>query len=197
MSLTVLKLQFVCVLPYTGKFSLDLRTRLRRTIEKNIPFCKLNVVFRSICRLGNLFRFKYSLEKKSSLEQSTPTRLVTAGYLLRRNVPKNFNRASEHMETSNLTGKRLKNAKELALSDNLLQCDSTITFDDFDILVSYSNKFKLLIQESLFIKRDKPATKSFPLDLFDQVLMVLMFTFDKKQNQFSIFNKKRSNIYEL
>ena len=49
------------------------------------------------------------------------------------------------METSNLTGKRLKNAKELALSDNLLQCDSTMTFDDFDILVSYSNKFKLLI----------------------------------------------------
>ena len=74
------------------------------------------------------------------------------------------------METSNLTGKRLKNAKELALSDNLLQCDSTITFDDFDILVSYSNKFKLLIKESLFIKRDKPVlnrtTNSFLLDLF-------------------------------
>ena len=67
-SLTVPKLRSVCVLPYTGKSSLDLRTRLRRTIEKNIPFCKLNVVFRSICRLGNLFRFKYSLEKKSSLE---------------------------------------------------------------------------------------------------------------------------------
>ena len=67
-SLTVPKLRSVCVLPYTGKSSLDLRTRLRRTIEKNIPFCKLNVVFRSTCRLGNLFRFKYSLEKKSSLE---------------------------------------------------------------------------------------------------------------------------------
>ena len=74
------------------------------------------------------------------------------------------------METSNLTGKRLKNAKELALSDNLLQCDSTMTFDDFDILVSCSNKFKLLIKENLFIKRDKPAlnrtTNSFLLDLF-------------------------------
>ena len=174
-SLTVPKLRSVCVLPYTGKSPLDLRTRLRRTIEKNIPFCKLNVVFRSICRLGNLFRFKYSLEKKSSLEQSTPIRLVTAGYLLRRNVPKFFTRASEHMGTSNLTGKRLKNAKESAISDHLLQCDSTITFDDFDILVSYSNKFKLLIKESLFIKRDKPVlnrtTNSFLLDLFHQVLM--------------------------
>ena len=63
-SLTVPKLQLVCVLPYKGKSSFDLRARLRRTIEKNIPFCKLNVVFKSTCRLCNLFRFKDSLEKK-------------------------------------------------------------------------------------------------------------------------------------
>ena len=63
-SLTVPKLQLVCVLPYTFKSSLDLRARLRLTIEKNIPFCKLNVVFISSCRLNTLFRFKDSLEKK-------------------------------------------------------------------------------------------------------------------------------------
>ena len=68
-SLTVPKLQLLCVLPYTGKSSLDFRARLRRTIEENIPFCKYNVVFRSICILGNFFRLKDSLErKKSSLE---------------------------------------------------------------------------------------------------------------------------------
>ena len=75
------------------------------------------------------------------------------------------------MRTSNLTGKRIKNAKESAISDHLLRCDSPITFDNFDILVSDSNKFKLLIKESLLIKLDKPVlnrtTKSFPLDLFD------------------------------
>ena len=63
-SLTVPKLQLVCVLPYTGKSSLDLRARLRCTIEKNILLCKLNVVFRSTCRLRNLFRFKDSLDEK-------------------------------------------------------------------------------------------------------------------------------------
>ena len=75
------------------------------------------------------------------------------------------------MGTLNLTGKRLKNAKESAISDRLLQCDSSITFDDFDILASDSNKFKLLIKESLLIKRDTPVlnrtTKKFPPDLFD------------------------------
>ena len=58
-----------------------------------------------------------------------------------------------------------------AISDPLLRCDFPITFDDFDILASDSNKFKLLIKECFLIKRDKPVlnrtTKSIPLDLFD------------------------------
>ena len=65
------------------------------------------------------------------------------------------------MGTSNLTGKRVKNAKELAISDHLLQCDSPITFTDFDTLASNSNKFKLLIKEYLLIKRDKPVLNDF------------------------------------
>ena len=52
------------------------------------------------------------------------------------------------MRTSNLTVKRIKSAKESAISDLLLQCDSPITFD-IDILASDSNKFKLLIKENL------------------------------------------------
>ena len=52
------------VLPYLGKLSLDLRTRLRRTIERDLPYCKLKVIFRSKCRLNTLFRSKDPLEKK-------------------------------------------------------------------------------------------------------------------------------------
>ena len=66
--------------------------------------------------------------------------------------------------------KHIKNAEELAISDNLLQCDSPITFEDYDILASDSNKFKSLIKEILLIKRDKPVlnrtTRSFRLDFF-------------------------------
>ena len=75
------------------------------------------------------------------------------------------------MGISNLTGKRLKNVKESALSDHLLQCNCTINFDSFDILAAESNTFKLLLRESLLIKCDKPilnrTIKSFPLELFD------------------------------
>ena len=76
-----------------------------------------------------------------------------------------FTRASKHVGTSNPAGKCIKNAKESAISDYLLQLDFPITFDDFDILAPDSNKFKLLIKESLLIKRGKPVlnrtTKSF------------------------------------
>ena len=63
------------------------------------------------------------------------------------------------MGVSNLTGKRLKNAMQSAISDHLLQCNCTINFDDFDILAAESNKFKLLLRESILIKRDKTDLK--------------------------------------
>ena len=60
------------------------------------------------------------------------------------------------MGISNLTGKRLKTVMQSAIPDHLMQCNCTINFDDFDILATESNKFKLLLRESLLIKRDKP-----------------------------------------
>ena len=61
------------------------------------------------------------------------------------------------MGTSNLTEKLITNAEESAMSDHLLQLNSPIIFDDFNILAFDSNKFKLLIKESLFVKCDKPV----------------------------------------
>ena len=70
------------------------------------------------------------------------------------------------MGVLNLTGKRVKNVKESAVSDHLLQCDCTIDFDNFDILACDTNSFRLLIKESLLIKRGKSvlnhAVMSFP-----------------------------------
>ena len=70
------------------------------------------------------------------------------------------------MGISNLTGKNVKNVKESAVLDHLLQCICAIDFDHFDVLVSDTNNFRLLIKESLLIKPDKPflnrTVKSFP-----------------------------------
>ena len=141
----------MCVLPYAGKPSVDLRARLRCTIEKYIPISKFSVVLRSICRLGNLFRFKDFLEKKV---------LHGVVYYYTRGNGKvtyygkafdHFFRASEHMRISNLKGKRIKNVKELAISGHLLQCDTPINFDDFDILASDSHNLLLFFSFQLLI----------------------------------------------
>ena len=40
-----------CDLPYISKTSLDLRMRLRRAIEENLPYCEPKVIFTSKGRL--------------------------------------------------------------------------------------------------------------------------------------------------
>ena len=166
------KRELTFVLPYLGKLSLYLRTRLRRTIERDLPYCKLKVIFSSKCRLKTLFRFKDPLEKiiRSGIiyRYTCSNRKVTYNGKTFRHF---YTRATEHMGISNLSGKCLKNVKQSAIYDHLLQCNCAINFDDFSILATDCNKFKLLLRESLLIKRDKPilnrTIKSFPLELFN------------------------------
>ena len=60
------------------------------------------------------------------------------------------------MGISNLTEKCLKCVKQSVVSDHLLECNCSIDFDHFNILASDTNRFRLLIKESLLIKRDQP-----------------------------------------
>ena len=128
---------------------MQLRTRLVNSIESNLKFCKLKVIFQSPCKLNSLLRYEDSLQNSRHF----------------------FTRATEHMSISNLTGKRLKCVKQSAAYDYLLECNSSIDFDHFYILASDANRFRLLIKESLLIKRDQSqlnkTIKSFPLKLFD------------------------------
>ena len=61
--LKALKKELICVLPFIGNKSLQLRTRLGNSIEHKLKFCKLKVIFQSLCKLGSLFDYKDSLEK--------------------------------------------------------------------------------------------------------------------------------------
>ena len=139
---------------------LDLRTRLRWTIERDLPYCKLKVIFKSKCRHNTLFLFKDSPEKKicSGIIYHYTCNSCKVTY-----YGKTFHhfctRVAEHMGISNLKGKCLKNVKQSAISDHLLQCNCAINFDDFSILAMDSNKIKWLLSKSLLIKYYKPILK--------------------------------------
>ena len=55
---TVPKKESFIVLPYLGMPSLCLRRRLQKSINSNISFCKIKIIFKSSKRLANFFRFK-------------------------------------------------------------------------------------------------------------------------------------------
>ena len=154
-------------------------TRLVNSTESNLKFRKLKVFFQSPCKLNSLFRYIDFLQKQirsdivyrhylQTLFTLTSNCKVTYYSKTYRHF---FARAAEHMGISNLTGKHLKCVKQSAVSDHLLECNCSIDFDHFDILASDANKFRLLIKESLLIKRDQPQLNktimSFPLKLFD------------------------------
>ena len=85
-----------------------------RTIEKNLPFCKL---LRSTSDLVTCLDTKFPLRKNpvwNSLPRTCNNYKVT---YCRKSLQHSFTGASEHIRISNLTGKHIKNTKDLAISD--------------------------------------------------------------------------------
>ena len=72
-------------------------------------------------------------------------------------IPSNFNkkkrthfkvRMCEHLGISALTGKRVKDDDDSAIKEHLLFCNHTPEFEDFSILASNNNDFKVTLMES-------------------------------------------------
>ena len=66
-------------------------------------------------------------------------------------------RPLEHIGISPLTFKKVKPSKENAIWDHLVNGNNIPSFDEFSILAYGHHKYILEINESLFIKRDRPA----------------------------------------
>ena len=77
----------------------------------------------------------------------------------------------KHLGISALTGKRAKGDDDSAIKEHLLFCNHTLDFEDFSILATNNNNFKVTLMDSLLINRDHaPLNKnkqSLHLELFD------------------------------
>ena len=58
------KKELIHILPFNGNKSLQLRSGLVNSIENNLKFCQLKVIFQSPCKLNLLFCCKDSLKKE-------------------------------------------------------------------------------------------------------------------------------------
>ena len=77
----------------------------------------------------------------------------------------------EHLGISALTDKRVKGDDDSAIKEHLLFCNHTPDFEDFSILATNNNDFKVMLMERLLTNRDHPSSnknkQSLPLELFD------------------------------
>ena len=82
-----------------------------------------------------------------------------------------YERASEHLGISHLTGKACKTPQKTAVSCHITSSKHEADIYDFEIIGRERTRssFKLLLKESLLIACDRPAlnrtTHSFPLEL--------------------------------
>ena len=105
---------------FIGKKSLQLRSQLVKTIQQNLKFCSLNVIFQSPSKLHILFEFKDSPDKK--IRSDLIYRYTCCNCNITyygKTYQRFFTRAAEHMGISNLTEKQVKNMKESAVFETL------------------------------------------------------------------------------
>ena len=108
-------------LPYLVNLSLAIRTRLQNRINKNVPFCKIKVIFKSTTHLSKFFHF----------ENKVPFNLLLTNVVYKflcgrcnatyySNTCRHLNiRVGEHSGVSSLTGKKLKAKTTTAIKDHI------------------------------------------------------------------------------
>ena len=141
---TVPKKELCIVLPYLGISSFCLKTPLQKSINSNISFCKIKVIFKPSTRLANFFRFKDKIPlclRSNIVYKFACGRCNATDY---GETCRHFKvRVSEHSGISPLTNKRSKSKKSTAVKDHMLMCDQPVSFDDFKVLASSNSEFHL------------------------------------------------------
>ena len=167
---SVPKKELRITLPYLGKMSQIVKTRLTKTLNKHMKFCKLRVIFQTNNRLRNYFRFKDSVHEtlKSNLIYKFSCGSCTGSHIGK--TYRHFKvRVSEHQGVSPRTGKPVKGTLSTSVRDHMLVCDHRVLYEDFKFLGNESNKYLLELKESLFIKRDRPSLNK---NLYSQELLL-------------------------
>ena len=146
---------------------------LRKSLKAILSCCKLQIVFKSQNKLAKAFRFKDCIPKEltSGVIYKFHCGFCNESYY--GECVRHLNvRIGEHIGISPLTRKKVK-PKGSAVSDHLLLCNHSPSFENFSVLTKENKKFMLELKESLLIMRDKTSLnrniRSAPLYLFDKL----------------------------
>ena len=130
-------------------------------------------MFKSQNKVAKAFRFKDRIPKEltSGVVYKFQSGLCNESYY--GECVRHLNvRIGEHIGISPLSRKKVK-PKSSAVSDHLVLCNHSTSFENFSVQTKENKKFLLELKKSLLVMRDKPSLnrniRSVPLYLFDKV----------------------------
>ena len=174
--ITVPKKELRICLPFLGKQSFDIKTKLSKFVSKNFPQCKLQIIFNSNSRIRNFFTFKdkIPLSVRSHILYRYTCDGCNAVYIgkTRRHY---LVRVFEHLGKSLLTHKKYTynplNINNTAILNHINCKKCAGNQNNFKIIGSAKNDYLLCLKETLLIHKDKPKIntneRSVPLYLFE------------------------------
>ena len=156
-------------LPYLGRYSFLVKTRLIRLVQQCYPKLTFEVIITSPKRISSLFTFKDKLPS-----------LICSSFVYRYSCP--GCRGSYYGKTTcnlvvccrkhlgiNKAGQKI-NSSPSATGDHISKSGYDASLENFEIISSTDRSIDLLIRESLLILRDRPSLNSqlssIPLALF-------------------------------
>lgn len=154
--------------------NLDHQTRTNQKISRRYSqLLQIQIVFKSQNKLSNAFHLKYRIPKEliSGIVYKFQCGLCNESYY--DEYVRHFNvRNGELIKISKLTKNKVMH-KGSAVSDHLLLCDHSPSFDSFSALTKQERRFVLQLKESLLIMRNEPSLnrniRPAPLNLFNRV----------------------------
>ncbi len=165
----------ILVLPFLGKHSLDIRSRVLKLMRASYPSVRCRIVFKSMVRMSNYFQFKdrHPLTLSSNVVYVFRCVSCNASYVGKTTRHLHC-RVSEHKGVSDRTGAVRKVALDASSSilSHIKTSSHAVSFSDFSVIARAQSDFFLKIKESLIINRDRPSlniqgqVKNLPLALF-------------------------------
>ena len=140
---TVPKKNLIIALPYLGKLSLQIHTRINRIMKNKLPYCNIRFVFQTKCKISNFFTFKDKIPSflRSGIVYKFQCGSCNATYYskIKRHLKV---RMCEHLGISTFTRKRVKRNDDSAIKEHLLFSNHTPDFEDLSIPATNNKGFK-------------------------------------------------------
>ena len=152
---SVPKKDLLIALPYLGKLSLQIRARINCIMKTKLPYYNIRFVSQTKCKINKFFTLKDKIPSflRSGIVYEFQCGGFSATYYGKTKRRFKF-RMCEHLGISALTEKRVKGDDDSVIKENFLFCNHTPDFQDFAILATNNNDFKVTLMESILINRD-------------------------------------------